>query len=276
MAPGDRKTPIADAALDYPASVVARGEADAHRTTARIDAADLGRLIDRTRRTGATKRENLSAAIVLAARAGVKEAPAPRRGRALPVIAGLGILVGAAALWFSSNPLRGAPQSVAPAPASAATVSGTASAPAASAPEPPGLPAANPAEGRAREALERLRSGLGECIRRGIHGLPGSSPAVPATLGALKGGPYVATAGDWKTPVWSCAHFQVDEPMPFQVQWQLVKPMVEGMGVAWIDADGDGVADRALGFTITLGARGEPRLGEIGPVGASRPVLPIR
>src|SRR6185312_2146996 len=35
------------------------------------------------------------------------------------------------------------------------------------------------AEEQARAALERLRAGLGECIRLGIHGLPGSSPAVP-------------------------------------------------------------------------------------------------
>jgi hypothetical protein len=57
------------------------------------------------------------------------------------------------------------------------------------------------------------------------------------------------------------------------MQWQLAKPNVEGAGVAWIDQDHDGVADRALGFSITLGSNGAPIVGEILPIAATTPVI---
>jgi hypothetical protein len=61
--------------------------------------------------------------------------------------------------------------------------------------------------------------------------------------------------------------------MQFQLQWQLVKPNTEGAGIAWIDQDHDGVADRALGFSIALGPNGAPNLGEIQPMAATPPLI---
>ena len=52
-----------------------------------------------------------------------------------------------------------------------------------------------------------------------------------------------------------------------------MKPNTEGTAVAWIDQDHDGVADRALGFSITLGPGGAPILGEIQPIAAATPVI---
>jgi hypothetical protein len=65
----------------------------------------------------------------------------------------------------------------------------------------------------------------------------------------------------------------MSEPMQFQLQWQYVKPNTEGTAVAWIDQDRDGVADRALGFSITIGPSGAPILGDIKPIAAATPVI---
>jgi hypothetical protein len=153
-----------------------------------------------------------------------------------------------------------AASAIAPAPAAASA-----------APASTSSAAAARADREAREALERLRTGLVGCIRL-VRGLPGSSPAVPATLAELKGG-YAPSPRDWKTAVWDCAHFEVAAPMTFQIQWQLVRPKVEGMAVAWLDADGDGVADRAYGFRIAFDAKGVMTVGDVAPVDASHPVL---
>jgi hypothetical protein len=189
----------------------------------------------------------------------------PRRRRlALPLTVGVVVVAGAAFVVHAQlRPSPTAPVEVAPA------LTTTAAAPA-TAPRPSEL-AAMAAEAQARESLERLRTGLEGCIRNGIHALPGGSPAVPSSLDALKDSAYTPAPGDWKTAVWSCAQFQISDPMQFQVQWQLVKPNAEGMGIAWIDQDHDGVADRALGFSITLGPKGAPRVGKIAPIPATTP-----
>ncbi|MEO5731524.1 MAG: hypothetical protein ABI134_14560, partial [Byssovorax sp.] len=102
-----------------------------------------------------------------------------------------------------------------------------------------------------------------------------SSPAVPPALKLASGAGYAAPPADWKTAVWSCAKFRHDAPMRFQLQWQSVKPTVEALGIAWIDDDGDGEADRALGFRATAKGVRDVDLGEITPM-EMRPVLPVR
>ncbi len=48
------------------------------------------------------------------------------------------------------------------------------------------------------------------------------------------------------------------------------------MGIAWIDANGGGAADEALGFHITFGPRGVPVLGAVDPVEPSHAVVAVR
>lgn len=128
----------------------------------------------------------------------------------------------------------------------------------------------------ARQALERLRDGVQICVRDTIRVLPGSSPAVPPTLKRMKDGVYQSTVVDWRTPVWICSKYRVSGPQRFQIQWQQEKPPSSGMGVVWIDANGDGVADRAFGFKATLKKRGEVEMGEIQAIDAARPVVVVR
>jgi hypothetical protein len=132
------------------------------------------------------------------------------------------------------------------------------------------------ADTEARLALERLREGVSSCVRDTIRVLPGSSPAVPPTMKRMKGGAYESTALDWRTPVWICSKYKVTGPQRFQIQWQQDKVPSSGMGVAWIDANGDGVADRAFGFKATLKQRGEVEMGEVQAIDATRPVAVAR
>jgi hypothetical protein len=139
-------------------------------------------------------------------------------------------------------------------------------------PPPPG-----PIEVEVREALTRLRDGVQGCVKSNIGVLPGTSPAIPSKIAAAGGATgYASTIADWRTPVWSCARFSMSRPQRFQIQWQQQKVRTQGMGVAWIDENGDGKADRALGFRGTLKKRGEVELGEIEPIDASHPVTPTR
>lgn len=162
------------------------------------------------------------------------------------------------------------PEPPVPAPSSAPLDEAASPAPVVSA-----QPVQSPAEVDARKALGRLREGIGDCVRHAIGSLPGSSPAVPPALKLTSGAGYAAPPADWKTAVWSCAKFRHDAPMRFQLQWQSVKPTVEALGIAWIDDDGDGDADRALGFRATAKGTRDVDLGEITPM-EMRPVLPVR
>jgi len=188
-----------------------------------------------------------------------------RKRRAISFVAIGAALVAIALLYFSlaePDPL------LAPAPASTAES-------VALAPSPPAAQSPSPAEVDARVALVRLREGIGDCVRHAIGSLPGSSPAVPAGLKLTAGAGYTAAAADWKTAVWSCARFRHDSPMRFQLQWQSVKPGTEALGIAWIDDDGDGDADRALGFRATAKGARDVDLGEVAPM-EMRPILSIR
>lgn len=146
---------------------------------------------------------------------------------------------------------------------------------AAPAPTTPSAQVQSPTEIDARKALDQLREGIGDCVRHAIGTLPGSSPAVPATLKLASGAGYTALAADWKTAVWSCAKFRLDAPMRFQLQWQSVKPGTEGLGLAWIDDDGDGDPDRSIGFRATAKGTRDVDFSAITPMEV-RPVLPVR
>jgi hypothetical protein len=274
VSPHDRATPVAPSGVDYAAYIgaTAEGGTASPRSTMRIGSDELDRLVEQTRLTSANPRPT---------KASLADARAAARPRRFPWIGGVVLVASGAALWLGWSRPRSSSAAAPVVSAGVVAPSGSAimnERPAATAtPAPiaaPGTPTA--AERRAREALDRLRVGLDECIRHGIHGLPGSSTAVPAARASLSHGAYTAAAAEWKTPVWSCAHFQVTEPMPFQIQWQLVRPGAEGLAVAWIDDDGDGTVDRALGLGVTLGAKGEPSFGDIGPVDATRSVLVVR
>ena len=271
-----------DLAIDYPAYIVASGESKGpSHETVRIQASDLDSLVDKTRLTGTLQpTRDFASAIDQAARRGLEDSVRRSRRRTLVMVVGA-VLVLAGAVLVASIARQGRPASSIAPPAPVPEAQPTAPIP------PPVSGGAAPTaaalgvvpsavEAPAREALERLRTGMRACILHGIHGLPGSSPPVPAALPSAKGAASAVAATEWRTPVWSCAHFAVHEPMSFQLQWQLVKPGVEGWGVAWMDADGDGTADAALGFSVTFGPKGELQIGEIGPVEASRPVLQLR
>jgi hypothetical protein len=189
-----------------------------------------------------------------------------RKRRAITILAIVAALAGITILYLAFAESDPAP--TAPLPAAAAE-------PASPAPAPSAPRAQSPAEIDARKALGRLRDGMGDCVRHAIGSLPGSSPAVPPALKLAGGAGYTALPADWKTAVWSCARFRHDTPMQFQLQWQSIKPGVEALGIAWIDDDGDGDADRALGFRATAKGAHDVELGDVAPL-EMRPVLPVR
>lgn len=259
---GDRPTPIVDISREVAAA------ASDGRSTARLHPSQLASLLQQAQdQADATEAPSLIEPSPITSAA---PATAPKsRSVAVPVALGLSALALALGVVYAkTRSPHAAPVTIVQelAPAVAASV--------AASPPPPGpaAPTMIAAEVEARAALDRLRTGLDSCIRNGIHALPGGSPAVPPGIEALKDGAFTPAPADWKTAVWSCAQFQTSEPMAFQLQWQLVKPNAEGMGVAWIDQDHDGVADRALGFSITLGPKGAPILGEIREIAATTPV----
>jgi len=150
--------------------------------------------------------------------------------------------------------------------------------PSASTPEiPPSTSASSalslsPSDQQAVAALEKLRSSISACVKERIHGLPGTSPAVPESLAWLKSGPYAPLRRDFSSPFFSCTEFKLEAPMPFMLQWQVDKPGAEGTGVAWIDDDRDGKAERAYGFSGKLKSKDEIELGPVGPIDPSRKV----
>ncbi len=174
----------------------------------------------------------------------------------------------------SGSPVAAATSSPGPAapssrPSASPSTSPTAAPSSASAPAPsaarstaaPGTP-----EAEAYAALSRLREGVATCARDVIGVLPGTSPAVPSSFSALARGPYKSAARDFRSPVFSCVKYRETAPQRFQIQWQIVRHPGEGRGVVWFDGDGDGKADRALGFRAALVRKNEVDLGEIGPL----------
>lgn len=160
------------------------------------------------------------------------------------------------------------------APGTASGVSPSAPTPAPTPPQPASVPAPPPpmsaAEVGARAALQELREGIRRCVTGGLHRLPGTSPAVPARLSQIGHHGLRVAPAEWRTPVWACAKFRVDEPMRFQLQWQFAKS--EGLGVAWLDDDGDGVSDRSLAFRATLRGR-DLDFTDVAPAEEPQPVV---
>jgi hypothetical protein len=145
-------------------------------------------------------------------------------------------------------------------------------------PAPPAVarpPAVDTRGEAAKKALRDLGDGLRECVKRSSMVLPGNSPAVPARLDQTAGSGYEVGLNDFHTPVWTCSMFHVASPMPFQIQWQLAKGSSEGLGIAWLDDDGDGRADRAFAFRATLKTRGQVEVGEVAPISPTRPIVPV-
>lgn len=143
------------------------------------------------------------------------------------------------ALSLSSAPEKG--------PASAGVAASTDASASGQAVPPPEGP-----EAEAIAALERLKTAIETCVKTKIHKLPGTSPAVPPALTYLKNGPYKPLITDWTSPFFSCAPLKIETPMPFVIQWQFRKSAASGMGIAWLDLDGNGVADKAYAFTAKL------------------------
>ncbi len=264
----------------YIAATEIAGDAANARATQRIAAEELAELQNASRLTGRVKPVVLPSAYLRARSEARPDVSGSRWRLPLALLAAAGALAaGGAFAWHrrAEQGLRPASAASAPpkvtvpaaAPASASDApSATASSTTSAAP--------SPVEAQARAAMERLRAGLDDCIRRGLRSLPGSSPAIPPALPKARAAPYLPPATTWRTAVWSCAHFEIAEPMRFEIQWQLVRPGAEGLGIAWMDLDDDGVADRALGFTIKLGPRGDPETGEIVAMDPAKPVVLVR
>jgi hypothetical protein len=174
----------------------------------------------------------------------------------------------------ASSPLvQAAIASALPAPSDAPSAA-LPSASSSAAPPPPASAAGE--EDALIDALSLLREGMGACVHEGLGTLPGSSPAVPRSLAQTRAPGYLTLPPDWKTSVWSCARFRWSTPMRFQIQWQIVKVNAEGLGVAWLDRDGDGIADRAFAFRAVMGAaKGELTLGEITAIDPAHAVVPV-
>ncbi len=128
-------------------------------------------------------------------------------------------------------------------------------------------------EAEARAALARLRDGIGICVRDVIGVLPGTSPAIPSLMATLKKTAYQSVPRDYRSPVFSCTKFRESDLQRYQIQWQLVTRPSEGRGVAWLDDDDDGRADRAFAFRAALIGKNQVELGEIGPITPVPPVM---
>lgn len=144
------------------------------------------------------------------------------------------------------------------------------------APPSSGAPSSGGPEDAARRALTRLKEGIGACVRDVIGVMPGTSPAVPSSLKLMKNGVYTSLSSDFRSPVFSCAHYRETEPQSFQIQWQRGATPVDGAGIAWLDDNGDGQADRAFGFRARLVRKNEVTLGDIEAQDPMPKVLPVR
>jgi len=200
------------------------------------------------------------------------ESASKRRLLALSVVAGLLVVAFVAAVVLLVRMIR--QTDAANNPTATATVAGTGSPATASltvtttapqattttAPDATAAPSTNAPSGDAKEvaaraALEKLKIGVEKCVKTTIHVLPGTSRAIPASLSFLKHGEYKPLINDWSAPFFSCTGFRLEGPLGFMIQWQLDHPNDKGTGMAWIDDDGDGKADRAFAFTATLTKR---------------------
>lgn len=188
--------------------------------------------------------------------------PKPEDKKVSAVSAGAGSAASATAVE------EGPSASAAPAtPAPTMPVGDVGSAPPPTASAAAALPEEGP-EAEAIAALEQLKAAIATCVKTKIHKLPGTSPAIPPALTYLKNGPYKPLITDWTSPFFSCAPLKIDKPMPFVIQWQFHKPTASGMGIAWVDLDGNGVAEKAFAFKATLEKKDDLVLSAIEPIDA--------
>ena len=193
----------------------------------------------------------VGAVIFFAARGGAEPSASGAQTTATPVASGLPVVGTTATPVGSGSP-----------------VVGTTATPVASGP-----PAVSGPEAEARAALARLRDGIGTCVRDVIGVLPGTSPAIPSLMATLKKTAYQSVPRDYRSPVFSCTKFRESDLQRYQIQWQLVTRPSEGRGVAWLDDDDDGRADRAFAFRAALIGKNQVELGEIGPITPVPPVM---
>lgn len=188
-------------------------------------------------------------------------APAPSALRLVIAVAVTSFFTGVGstlAVWAAVRHQSPVVASTAPTSEPAPTVP-----PSVAAPARTGTSEAPSPEQAVRQALARFREGIGTCVREVIGVLPGTSPAVPVTMKLMKNGIYASVAADYRSPVFACARYRESEPQPFQIQWQRGAAPVDGMGVAWLDDNGDGQPDRAFGFSAKLVKKKEVTFGEI-------------
>lgn len=181
-------------------------------------------------------------------------------GSMIGVLLAMGL--GALLLFFvfsNRQPAAATGQPVASAPPEPAPE--VSSAPAASA----SAPAATGPDAVAIAALETLRRSVETCMKE-LKALPGTSPAVPRSLAFLAKGPYRSSVKDWSSPTYSCTNFKMEDPMPFAIQWQYISSEKAGRGVAWLDDNGDGAADRAYAFTAKVVGAQAVEFGKVGPI----------
>ncbi len=205
-------------------------------------------------------------------------APAPRRAQVTPFqLIAVGVplffvgVIGTLVVWGVTRTPPGSPSASGAPSGEAAPATAPATAFVRTGKSEAGSP-----EAEARRALARFRDGIGACVRDVIGVLPGTSPPVPGTMKLMKNGVYASAPSDFRTPVFACAKYSETQPQPFQIQWQLGATPTQGLGVAWIDDNGDAVPDRAFGFTAKLVKKKEVTFGEIGPLSPVPKVLPAR
>lgn len=130
--------------------------------------------------------------------------------------------------------------------------------------------ASGDADTEAKDALKKLQTGLAACVKSVSHVLPATSPSVPGGLSVLKRGPYEPTPRDWQPSFYTCTQFKLEQPMRFMIQWQLEQPNWRGSAIAWIDADGDGTAEKAYAFWAELKGADNVEFGPIESVDPER------
>ncbi|NUP10655.1 MAG: hypothetical protein HOW73_31815 [Polyangiaceae bacterium] len=121
------------------------------------------------------------------------------------------------------------------------------------------------ADAEAIAALTEMRELVGGCMKK-LKQMPGTSHAVPATLKMLSEGSYKPLPRDFNAPFYNCTTFKLDSPMRFVIQWQFHAADRMGMGIAWIDEDKDGKADRAYGFTAKATTKDAAEFSAVGPL----------
>ncbi len=124
----------------------------------------------------------------------------------------------------------------------------------------------NAKSGEATANVQRLAAGIERCAE-GVdpatgqpRGLPASSPAVPASLGDVRGVKYQSSSAEWSGDAYACSAFRLSGPQYFQYRWELRTPN-SGAVVGVADLDGDGSIDVSAEQPVTCTVGGACTLG---------------